>query len=184
MAYHKQVYWPKNSSKCLNKQGYRQSKLVPGFWKHNTGPIQFTLVVNNFGVKYISDEQAQNLKNALKEHYKLTCNWTGIPYIWITLNWDYKKYQVHLSMPNYLQKALKQFQHIAGKLQYAPYPSVPIQYGAKKQYAMQELKASLFEDKAKQFTQQVCGYFFIPWQSSRHPPLPNQRHSIPIIQTD
>ncbi len=46
-------------------------------------------------------------------------------------------------MPNYKQKALKLFQQIAGKLQRAPDPSVPIQYGAKKQYAMQESKATL-----------------------------------------
>jgi hypothetical protein len=62
-------------------------------------------------------------------------------------------------MPNYVTKALKQFQHIAKKRQYAPYPCVPIHYGAKKQYAMQELKAPLLDNKAKQFIQQVCGKF-------------------------
>jgi hypothetical protein len=36
----------------LNKHGYRQSKLVPELWKHNTRPIHFTLVVDNFRVKY------------------------------------------------------------------------------------------------------------------------------------
>jgi hypothetical protein len=62
-------------------------------------------------------------------------------------------------MPNYAKKALKQFQHIACKLQHAPYPSVPIQYGAKKQYAMQELHTPLLDKKAKRFIQQVCGKF-------------------------
>ncbi len=56
-------------------------------------------------------------------------------------------------------KALKQFQHIAQKCQYAPYPCVPIQYVAKKQYTTQESKAPLLDDKAKQFIQQVCGKF-------------------------
>ena len=44
----------KQLEKRLNKHGYWhwQSKLVPGLWKHNTRPIHFTLVVNNFGVKY------------------------------------------------------------------------------------------------------------------------------------
>ncbi len=133
--------------------------MVPGLWKHDTQPIQFTLVVNDFGVKYVGEEHAHHLKNTLEEHYKLTCNWTGTQYIGITLEWDYKKRQVHLSMPNYVKKALKQFQHIAGKLQHAPYPSVPIQYGAKKQYATQELHAPLLDDKAKRFIQQVCGKF-------------------------
>jgi hypothetical protein len=30
--------------KCLNKHGYQQSKLAPVFWKHDTRPIQFTLL--------------------------------------------------------------------------------------------------------------------------------------------
>jgi hypothetical protein len=145
--------------KFLNKHGYRQSKLVPGLWKHDTRPIQFTLVVDDFGVKYIGKEHAQHLKNALKEHYKLTCNWTGKRYIGITLDWDYNKCHVHLSMPNYVQKALKQFQHKAGKLQHAPYQSTPIQYGAKKQYATQELEVPLLDNKAKCFIPQVCGKF-------------------------
>ena len=65
----------------------------------------------------------------------------------------------HLSMAHYVKKALKQFQHIARKLQHSPYPSVPIQYGAKKQYATQESTAPLLDDKAKRFIQQVCGKF-------------------------
>jgi hypothetical protein len=35
-------------------------------------------------------------------------------------------------MPNYVQKALKQFQHKAGKLQHEPYQNTLIQYGVKK----------------------------------------------------
>ncbi len=60
-----------------------------------------------------------------------------------------------------MQKALKQFQHKAGKLQHAPYQSAPTQYDAKKQYTTQELKAPLLDNKAKQFIQQLCGKFLI-----------------------
>jgi hypothetical protein len=120
--------------KRLNEHGYQQSKLVQGPWRHNTRSIQFTLVVGNFGVKYVGEEHARHLKKVLEMHYKFTCNWTGTCYIGITSDWDYKKRQVHLSMPNYVKKTLKQFQHNAGTLQHSPYPSVLIQYGAKKQY--------------------------------------------------
>ena len=34
----------------LNKEGYRQSTILPGLYKHNWRPIQFTLVVDDFGV--------------------------------------------------------------------------------------------------------------------------------------
>ncbi len=123
--------------------------MVPGLWKQDTRPIQFTLVVDNFGVKYVSEKHANHLKQALDEHYKLTCDWAGTRYIGITLDWNYTNCQVHLSMPNYVTKALKQFQHITKKRQYAPYPCVRIQYGAKNQYTMQELKAPLLDNKAK-----------------------------------
>ena len=76
--------------KLLNKHGYRQRKLAPGLWKHDTQPIQFTLVVDNFGVKYVGKEHAVHLKNVLEAHYKLTCNWKGWQYIGINLDWDYK----------------------------------------------------------------------------------------------
>ena len=74
--------------KQLNEHGYRQSKLAPGLWKHDTCPIQFTLVVDYFGVNYIGKEHAVHLKNVLEGHYKLTCDWTGRQYIGITLDWD------------------------------------------------------------------------------------------------
>ncbi len=93
--------------KRLNEHGYRQSKLVPGLWQHNTRLIQFSLVVDNFGVKYVGKEHARHLKKILEMHYKLTCDWTGTRYIGITLDWDYKKRQVHLSMLNYVKKAPK-----------------------------------------------------------------------------
>jgi hypothetical protein len=151
--------------KRLNEHGYQQSKLVPGLWQHNTRPIQFTLVVDNFGVKYVGEEHARHLKKVLKMHYKLTCNWTGTQYIGITLEWDYKKRQVHLSMLNYVKKALTQFQHDAGTLQHSPHPSVPIQYGAKKQYATAESTTPLLDTKSKRFIQQVCNKFLFLGQA-------------------
>jgi hypothetical protein len=63
--------------KRLNKHSYRQSKLVPGLWKQDTRSIQFTLVVDDFGVKYVGKKHSQLLKNTLEQHYKLTCDWTG-----------------------------------------------------------------------------------------------------------
>ena len=146
--------------KRLNQHGYRQSKLVPGLWKHDWRPIQFTLVVDDFGVKYVGKEHAMHLKRALEENYKVTTDWTGRRYIGITMDWDYTNRKVHLSMPGYVKKALKQFQHLMPtKQQHAPFPSTPIKYGAKKQYATQTSSAPLLDKKGKKFIQQVCGKF-------------------------
>ena len=63
--------------KRLNKAGYHQSKYVPGLWSHEWRPIQFTLVVDDFGVKYVGEEHARHLKQTLEEHYKITTDWAG-----------------------------------------------------------------------------------------------------------
>jgi hypothetical protein len=55
----------------LKKAGYTQSKFTPGQWKHEWHPISFTLVVDNFEVKYIGKEQVMHLIRVLNEHYKL-----------------------------------------------------------------------------------------------------------------
>ena len=50
-------------------------------------------------------------KNTIEENYTVTAEWDGQRYIGIMLDWDYKRRQVHLSMTNYVTKALKQFKH-------------------------------------------------------------------------
>ncbi len=90
----------------LKKAGYTQSKLMPGYWKHKWHPISFTLLVDNFGVKYIGEEQVMHLIKVLKEHYKVEEDWEGKRYLGITLDWDYKNHKVHLSMPEYVEHAL------------------------------------------------------------------------------
>ena len=57
--------------------------------------------------------------------------------------------QLHISIPRYTMKALKQFQHRLHKQQQQPLPTVRIKYGTKKQYATQESKASLLDAKGK-----------------------------------
>ncbi len=92
--------------KRLNKRGYHQSKLVPGLWSHKWRQVQFILIVDNFGVKFVGEEHTLQLKQTLKENYKVTLEWDGQRYIGIALDWDYKRRQVHLSMPGYIKKAL------------------------------------------------------------------------------
>jgi hypothetical protein len=145
--------------KRLNKCGYRQRKLVPGLWKHEWRPVQFTLVVDDSGVKYVGKEHALYFKTTLEDHYGVTTEWDGKRYIGITLDWDYKQRQVHLSMPGYIAKALKVFQHVVCTEQHQPFPSVPIQYDAKKQYAKESSTAPLLDVAGKKFIQQVCGKF-------------------------
>ena len=61
-------------------------------------------------------------------------------------------------MPGKKGRALRQFQHKKPfVLQLSPFPTKPIKYGSKKQYATQESTAPLLDKKCKKFIQQVCG---------------------------
>ncbi len=84
--------------KRLNKHGYFQNKAVPGLWTHDSRPISFTLVVDNFGIKYVRKKHALHLLNILKEHYEIAVDWTGNKFIGLTMNWDwdYPCQKVHI----------------------------------------------------------------------------------------
>ena len=53
--------------KRLNKHGYHQSN-----WNFGCVSNTFTMVVDDFGVKYVGEEHVNHLKATLEEHYKLT----------------------------------------------------------------------------------------------------------------
>ena len=91
----------------MNDKGYKQITLVHGLWIHEWRPIQLTLVVDNFGVKYMGEEHAQHVISVLRDEYDITTDWKGEIYIILTLDWDYDRRDVHLSMPGYIAKARK-----------------------------------------------------------------------------
>ena len=96
--------------KRLNAEGYSQSKITPGFWTHKWRPICFTLVVDDFGVKYVDEEHAKPLLSIIQQNYKCKAEWDGSRYLGLTLDWDYQKREVHVSMPGYVHEALQRFQ--------------------------------------------------------------------------
>ena len=53
----------------LVKHGYYEVIHTPGLWKHTTHPVSFTLVVDDFGIKYTSLDDANHLIDTLKKHY-------------------------------------------------------------------------------------------------------------------
>ncbi len=78
-------------TKQLNKAGYRQSKITPGYWRHNWCPISFTLIIDDFGVKYINKDGIEHLMSILKQDYTIDTEWEGTQYLGLTLDWDYNK---------------------------------------------------------------------------------------------
>lgn len=45
----------------LDKQGYLQSRFTPVFWKNKWRPLHFTLVVDDFEVKYVVKKHIKKL---------------------------------------------------------------------------------------------------------------------------
>ena len=143
----------------LNKEGYFQSQNVPGFWKHKTRPLQFELVVDDFGIKYLKQADLDHLIASLEKYYDVTVDLEGKEYVKIELDWDYENKQVHLSMAPYLQKALRQFDNVVPtKRQDSPYPYVEPKYGAKQQFAEYDKTLPVGKEEQK-YVQQVTGKF-------------------------
>ena len=51
----------------LKPHGYIEHKNTPGLWYHKAQPVLFTLVVDNFGVKYVRKGHADHLILCLKQ---------------------------------------------------------------------------------------------------------------------
>ena len=51
---------------------YLEATTTPGLWKHQWQPIQFCLIVNDFGIEYVGERHIHHLHNFLKQHYKIT----------------------------------------------------------------------------------------------------------------
>ena len=146
-------------SVVLANQGYHQSKYTPGLFLHETRPISFTLVVDDFGVKYTNKEDALHLERTISEHYPLKCDWKGRQYIGINLKWDYKNRTLQTTMDGYVKRALLQFQHTIPKQHhYAPSKYHPPKYGAKQQMTKID-KTAPMDKVQKRLLQQVTGKF-------------------------
>jgi hypothetical protein len=83
----------------LAKDGYRSTQHTHGLWTHDTRPISFSLVVDDFGVKKFGREHAEHLMACIRKNYNISSDWNGGAYCGLTLDWDYQKRTVHLSMP-------------------------------------------------------------------------------------
>jgi hypothetical protein len=69
----------------LAKDGYQPTQHTHGLWKQDTRPISFSLVVDDFGVKYIGREHAEHLMECIKQNYNISSDWKGSAYCGLTL---------------------------------------------------------------------------------------------------
>jgi hypothetical protein len=140
----------------LSKDGYRPTTHTPGLWTHDTRPISFSLVVDDFGVKCDGREHAENLMTCIKKKYNISGDWNGTAYCGLTLDWDCKNRTVDLSMPGYSKAALHKYQHPApARPEHAPHGWNPPMYGAKTQFVSDPTTSPALSDKDVNKLQQL-----------------------------
>jgi hypothetical protein len=122
--------------KFLEPHGYVPCPVTPGLWKHLHSDLMFTLVVDDFGVKYTNKQDVEDLIAVITKEYKCSQDWSGNRYIGLTLDWNYEKRYVDLSMPGYIARALQRFMHpTPGRPEHAPHAWTAPTYGSRQQYA-------------------------------------------------
>ena len=144
----------------LAKYGYKPDPIATNIWSHDTKQTKFCLCVDDCGVQYFNDADAQHLIDALKNKYDITIDKKGTNFCGLRLEWNYSHGFVDIAMPKYVQKTLKKLNYEKGKHnQYAPHKwTVPV-YGKKQQFVTPEDTTKLLDKKGVKYTQRVVGSF-------------------------
>jgi hypothetical protein len=142
----------------LTPFGYFEHINTPGLWYHVSRPISFTLVVDDFGVKYVNKSDVYHLVASIKSTYTLTEDWTGNLYCGSRLEWDYESRTVDISMPGYIEKKLQEYKHITSKtIQNCPYSPTHKQFGSEAQRPLPPNSTPRLNKKGIKRVQQIVG---------------------------
>ena len=146
-------------AKSLAKHGFNQTPHTLGLWRHHAKPIQFTLVVEDFGIKYKNKQDVQDIINALEKNYEaVSVDWDGELFCGIKLEWDYQNITVDLNIPGYITKLLQRFLHPTPKKQeHQPHCNVHPQYRTKVQLTETGEKIPLLQPDDITKLQQIIG---------------------------
>lgn len=146
----------------LAKHGYFPTPHTPCLFKHQTLPIAFTLVVDDFAIKFKNQSDAEHLLAAIRQEYDVTVDWTGAKYLGMTITFSIHDgiRQVTLSMPGYVAAALKRFNiSTPSRPTRAPAIYTPPVYGKHVQYANDDLNLPKLDPQRTKFIQEVIGVF-------------------------
>ena len=146
-------------SKRLTAHGYIQCDITPGLWRHETRPVIFSLVVDDFGVQFTGRHNAEHLLSTLQKHYQVSTDWTGTKFAGMNLKWDYIKRTCRLTMDGYIIDVRTRFNHPnPRKPQHSPHKHRRIIYGAKSQLIVDDVDSSpLLDAKGIKHVQSIVG---------------------------
>lgn len=84
---------------CLAPFGYEPIHGTVGLWHHKSRPTKFSLCVDDFRIKYYSDNDIRHLCNAIGANFRYTVDNIGNNYCGLTIDWNYEEGYVDISMP-------------------------------------------------------------------------------------
>jgi hypothetical protein len=143
----------------LKPHGFVPCPVTPGLWKDLQSDRMFSLVVDDFGVRYTNKASVDRLISCLEKKYKCTQDWEGKRYIGLTLDWDYDNRTVDLSMPGYVERALQRFNHSTPtRKEDSPHDWTAPTYGSRQQYVTHDDSPLLDVSNVKR-VQEVLGTF-------------------------
>ena len=138
--------------------GYFPLPNTDSLWGHCTRKTIFALCLDDFGVKYFNQDDANHLINTIKKYYPISLDWEGKNYCGLSLHWNYNNGYVDIDMPGYVKKVLNNHQHPPPTIpQYAPHKWNKPAYGRKTQYSPEPDTSPLLDATQKKKVQSIVG---------------------------
>ena len=146
-------------SRLLKRHDYTACPNSPCLFKHATNGVAFTLVVDDFAIKYPDKAAVEHLFTAIREEYRLEVDWAGSKYIGMSVDYNKKARWLDIWMPGYVSAALKRFgvPH-PSKPTHGPMHFNPITYG-KQQQLVEVDESPLASEAQARFIREVVGVF-------------------------
>ena len=132
----------------LEEESYYKAHSTPGLWQHKWRPVQFCLIVDNFGVEYVGKEHFNHLLTLLKKYHQVQTNMAGDTIAGINVQWDFLDRRVRIDMRTYINNLLLTFNWPKPrKPQLSSFIATPITYGKKTQLTPDEDRSALLSPK-------------------------------------
>jgi hypothetical protein len=144
----------------LATHGYIQCVNTPCLFVHTSNGVAFTLVVDDFLIKYKDRSSAEHLLSALRELYVITTDFSDRQkYVGITLYHNKTKHYIDMSIPGYVKKALQRFKRPNIKGADSPIIYIPPKYGKFQQEVHPDVPSESLTDAELKEMQEIVGVF-------------------------
>jgi hypothetical protein len=146
--------------KHLATHEYIQCINTPCLFVHRTNGVAFTLVVDDFLIKFKQRSAVEHLLSALRELYTITTDFAATQkYVGITLHYNKEKRYIDMSIPGYVKKAIQRFQRTNLKGADSPIIYVPPNYSKHQQEAPMDEPSVPLTPAEIQELQEIVGVF-------------------------